>query len=134
MATRKSWTWVLGVCVSVFGFIALADEASAQQNRGRGGVNRGRGVPVPGNRMVGPNYVYRWNAMPYYGYYPNYYWVNPYYGGFYPYYGGSYRGNGTINRGIGVGVGGWPVGPSYGGGAFPSGPSFGGGGSFRIGR
>jgi hypothetical protein len=133
MLLSISWKgWALGALVGLGGFATMCETAEADGRRGRNVGNRGAIV----NRNAFRNgVVFRPivvpNAYYFYGY-------NPYWGGFYPSYnyfpnyGGVYR---RSVPGVGIGVGGWPNGPSFGGvGSFPSGPSFGGGGSFRIGR
>ncbi|MCU0709633.1 MAG: hypothetical protein MUF23_15190 [Pirellula sp.] len=139
MLLSKRWkVWLLGTIMAVGSFAAMCETADADGRRGRTVVNRGnvgnRGAIVTRNGFrYGGAYrpIVVPNAYYFYGY-------NPYWGGFYPsynyfpYYGGVYR---RSVPGVGIGVGGWPNGPSFGGvGSFPSGPSFGGGGSFRIGR
>jgi hypothetical protein len=137
MLARFGKSWMLGALLVVGCFAWLGETATADPPRGRI-QNRGMIVPrngfVPGNvgRGFVPNnqfryrYGYGYTYNPYWGAYPGNPWV-PYYG--VPYYGYYPR------PGSGIGVGGWPRGPSFGGGGFPSGPSYGGGaGNFRGGR
>ena len=142
MLARDRKSWMLGALLVVGCSAWLGETATADPPRGRI-QNRGAIVTrngfVPGNAGRGfvPNNQFRYRYGYGYGY-----GYNPYWGGVYPsnpwmpYYGAPYyRYYPRSGVGIGIGVGGWPRGPSYGGGAFPSGPSFGGGaGSFRGGR
>jgi hypothetical protein len=141
-------SWLLGTVVVAGCLASLGEGANADPPRGRvpnrGWVGPRNGV-VPGNvgRGFVPNnqfryrYGYGYGYNPYWGGYTYNQW-GPYYG--VPYYGVPYYGYPSYGYpqsvpGVGVGVGGWPVGPSFGGGGFPSGPSFGGGGgSYRGGR
>lgn len=139
MKTRNRRSWALGLVFGSAMLAGLAETAIADPPRGR---IQNRGAIVPRSTFQGGNvprgalannsfryrYGYGYGFNPYWGVYPNNPW-GPYYGipayGYYP----------RSVPGIGIGVGGWPRGPSFGGGGFPSGPSYGGGGgSFRGGR
>jgi hypothetical protein len=147
----KSWkSWMLGTLLGVGGLTSMNQTAVADppwgisNNRGgivhRNGVHYGNGsrvfVPNP-NYSYSYNYSYRYGQNPAWGYHhphpcqPIYgvpYHGVPQYGSYY----GSYYSRPTPS--VGIVIGGWPSGPSFGGGGFPAGPSFGGGSTFRIGR
>lgn len=137
----KNWkSWMLGTLLGVGGWISIGDTSLADPPRG---YTNHRGVIVPNqNYQYRYNYSYRYGYNPSLAYHPHYH-CQPIYG--VPNYGvpihrvpqyGSYYGNYYTQPapGIGIVIGGWPSGPSFGGGGFPSGPSFGGGTTFRIGR
>ena len=138
----KNWkSWMLGTLLGVGGFTSMGQTAVADppwgisNNRGvivtRNGVHYGNGGRV---FVPSPNYGYRYSYSSRYGHNPAWGYHPPYHcqpiygippiGGYYP----------RPTPGVGIVIGGWPSGPSFGGGGFPAGSSFGGGSSFRIGR
>lgn len=148
----KSWKyWMLGAVLGLGWVAGSSERASADPPWGHpyGGSPYG-GSPYGGNGIVirnnashlrtypraeprhsyhdhyhyhHHNYQQTWSHRPHYECYPNLYPGVPRSSYYRP----------SVPR-VGISVGGWPSGPSFGGGGFPYGSPYGGGVNVRIGR